>query len=133
MKFAITFTALLITSIGCKETISPNAAPNSEKFAPNSECFEVSYVTGICGQAVLKIENTAFFKYGETWNGHTNVFYTVFDCLVDEVKLKQARFFVTISNNPNIDCPRCLAALDYQGSKKHSVNIVTDCNSSVVD
>jgi hypothetical protein len=81
---------------------------------------------------VLKIENPAFFKFGETWKDHANVFYTVFDCPVNEMKLKQARFFVTISqNNPNatISCVRCTAAIDYQGSKKYFVNIVADCNA----
>jgi hypothetical protein len=121
--FSILFPALLITAISCKES--------KLVVIPNNVCFEVSYVTGICGQAVLKIENPAFFKFGETWNGNTNVFYTVFDCSVDEMKLKQTRFFVTISQNnpnPNINCFMCLAALDYQGSKKHFVTIVAECN-----
>jgi hypothetical protein len=125
----IFFTVLIFGASGCNETksVTPIAS---------NECFEVSYVTGICGQAVLKIEKPAFFKFGETWNGHANVFYTVFDCSVDEMKLKQAHFFVIISKenpNPNINCVMCLAALDYQGSKKYFVTIVAECESNLGD
>jgi hypothetical protein len=127
---------LLVTAIGCNETNSVPAKNESfsEKEDSNSndnECFEVSYVTGICGQAVLKIKDPAFFKFGENWNGNTNVFYTIFDCSVDEAKLRNANFFVTISeNNHTINCARCFAALDYQGSKKHAVAIVSECGDN---
>ena len=129
MKLFIAYTGLLFVAISCHDT--KFKAP-----APNNECFEVSYVTGICGQAMLKIENPAFFRFGETWDGHSNVFYTVFDCSVEEIKLKQARFFVTISQNNSdsySNCVRCMAALDYQGSKKYFVSIVTECNVSLVE
>ena len=97
--------------------------------APSDQCFEVSYVTGLCGQAVLKIENPVFFKLGETWNGHENVFYTVFDCSVDEAELSKTSFFVRIKQNTtDTDCIRCLALLDYQGSKQYLVDVVDDCS-----
>ncbi len=124
------FIALLFNAFSCSETKS---------VVPTNQCFEVSLVTDICGQAVLRIENPAFFKFGETWNGYENVFYTRFDCSVDEVKykkLKQEPFFVQIRQapaNPNVQCARCAAALDYQGSKKYFIDIVAECNSNSVD
>jgi hypothetical protein len=125
--YSFLFIALLFTVFSCSETKS---------VVPTNQCFEVSYVKGICGQSVLRIENPAFFKFGETWNGYENVFYTVFDCSVDEGKLKQANFFVQIRQdpaNPNIQCVMCTAALDYQGSKKYFVDVVGECNSDSGD
>lgn len=131
----ILFVALLITATGCIEpkSVSPKNESLEGTEDSNKECFKVSYITGICGQAILKIENPSFFKFGETWKDHANVFYTVFDCYVDEIKLRNAPFFVTISEsnpNPNTNCAMCLAVLDYQGSKKYFVSIVTECNGS---
>lgn len=102
-----------------------------------TQCFEVSFVTGICGHAVLKIEDPEFFDLGETWNEQENVFYTYFQCAANGVgfnqsQLSQNRFFVRIRQNPpspNPDCVMCAAALDYQGTKKYIVDIVANCNS----
>ena len=112
--------SILVTTFGCNE---------SNSVLPSDQCFEVSYITGICGQAVLKIENPAFFELGETWNGNENVFYTVFDCSVDESELDQSNFFVRIKQDTvDTNCIRCLATIDYQGSKQYLVDIVDDCS-----
>lgn len=103
----------------------------------NTTCFQVSFVAGICGEAVLKVEDPAFFKYGETWNGHTNVFFTVFECSVGEStgsNVSNEKFFVEIKKEnslSNNDCVRCLATLDYQGTQRHLVKIVSECNNSL--
>ncbi len=129
--FPFFFIALLPIVFSCNENNS---------VLIGTECVEVSYVTGICGQAVLKIENPAFFKFGETWNDQEHVFYTVFNCSADEVNvslghLSQNHFFVQIRQdqpNPNINCTTCFAALDYQGSKKYFADIVANCGTESI-
>ncbi len=114
----------MIAFVSCSEPETTNE---------NATCFQVSFVTGICGEAVLKIENPTFFKYGETWNGYTHVFFTVFECSVDEPKVSNEKFFVEIKNESpsfNTSCVRCFATLDYKGTQKHLVKIVSECNDS---
>ena len=89
------------------------------------QCVTVSYLTGICRQAVLKIEDPAFYGLGEQWNDHENVFFTVLGCQIDEASLKGRMFKVTISSKDTSDrnCVVCQAALDYTGSKRHFVTL----------
>lgn len=98
-----------------------------EEFPTPGACVEVSLVTELCGQAVLKIENPAYYHLGETWNGHENVFFTFWTC-EDMNKPKEGRFMVTLADsfNPG-DCAVCMAALDYQGDKKYPVKRVDVC------
>lgn len=100
-----------------------------DPISASNQCFEVSYVTGICSQAILKIEDPDFFDLGETSNGEQNVFYTVFDCTVDESGLSQSNFFVRIKQDTSdMNCIRCLAAVGYDGSKRYLVDVVDDCS-----
>gem|GEM_PF-4329439 len=86
--------------------------------------FEVELVTTTCGEAVLQIQDSAHYAYGETWNGHDHVFFTVFDCTVDIEKLQEGPFMVTLVDEPGPqDCARCLATLDYSGNKKYHVRV----------
>ncbi len=95
---------------------------------PGENCFAVSYLMGICGQAVLKIQNPEFYHLGETWNGHENVFLTDFACEVDVSSILKGIFYVSISENFSLgECVRCAAAIDYTGSKNHPVNVLTNC------
>jgi hypothetical protein len=89
------------------------------------QCVTVSYLTGICRQAVFKIEDPAFYGLGEQWNDHKNVFFTVLGCEIDEASLKGKVFKVTISttDTSNRNCVVCQAALDYNGSKKYFVTL----------
>jgi hypothetical protein len=89
------------------------------------KCVTVSYLTGICRQAVLKIEDPAFFGLGEQWNDNQNVFFTVLGCEIDEASLKGRVFKVTISSEDTgvENCVVCQAALDYTGSKKYFVTL----------
>lgn len=91
------------------------------------QCIEVSYVTGICGQAVLKIENPAFQHLGETWNGHEHVFLTEFSC-ADDMLSKDGKFNIIILADLDLgNCARCAAAIDYNGNKRYPVKRVNNC------
>ncbi len=94
------------------------------------ECIEVSYVTGICGQIVLKIENPEYYFLGETWNGNEHVFSTLLHC-DDMGKSTEGTFLVTIQDvyEPG-SCAVCLAMLDYSGEKKFPVRLVDVCAPS---
>ncbi len=91
----------------------------------NSKCVTVSYVTGICRQAVFKIEEPDFYELGEQWNDQKNVFFTVLGCEINEASLKGRLFKVTIGGKDNSDrnCVVCQAALDYTGRKKYFVTL----------
>jgi hypothetical protein len=90
-------------------------------------CITVSYSKGICGEAVLKIEDSAFYWMGESWNGEDNVFFTVLGCDVNVQALMNKKFKVLVSDKDNSDpsCVRCAATLAYSGNKKY---FVTLCN-----
>ena len=123
--FRFLIIAMVFTQIGCED---------ENTIDPLDQCFEVSYVTGICGQAILKIENPNFFELGESTNGEENVFYTVFDCSVDETQLSQSNFFVRIKKDTvDNDCIRCLATIGYQGSKRFLVDVVDHCSGDFSD
>jgi hypothetical protein len=91
------------------------------------ECIEVKYVTGICGQAVLEIQDPAYYHLGETWNGNNHVFYTLFHC-DDMEKSTEGTFLITIQEayEPG-SCAVCLAMLDYTGEKRYDVRRVDVC------
>lgn len=95
------------------------------------QCIEVSLVQSLCSQAVLKIENPAFYHLGETWNGHQNVFFTMLGCSADEARLAGKRFFVTLEEKEtDNDCARCEALLLYQGNKKYFVQVHEVCTAT---
>lgn len=103
------------------------ACERQELALASGSCFEVSYVSGICGQAVLKIETPAFYHLGESWNGHDNVFLTMFSC-EDDMLSKEGTFYVTLLTEPDPgDCARCQAAVDYSGNKNYPVKRVNQC------
>ena len=107
---------LVFTLLSCEEIL-----------LEDSKCLEVSLVDELCGHAVLKIENPAYYHLGETWNDNENVFYTFFDC-EDMEKDKDGTFFVEILDDfKEADCPVCLALIDYQGEKRHPVKILDVC------
>jgi len=125
MKIIIASLLILSLASGCDNR---NSTIVPKEFEVAQKCFQVSYVTGICSQAILKIENPDFFSYGENLETYSNVFFTVFDCGVDESKLLQSKFYVSIIDKPeDSSCVRCLAALDYKGTKKYHVQVVSKC------
>lgn len=95
----------------------------------DQDCIEVSYVRGICGQAVLKILTPAYKHLGEKEGNDTDVFLTEFSC-EDANKSTEGTFYIQLLEKPNLgDCPRCLAALIYNGKKKYNVRRVDTCNA----
>lgn len=120
-KFVCLLYSLFILSCE-KSTVYPVSDKEKEH---KGKCVSVSYLTGICRQAVLKIEDPAHYGLGEQWNGHENVFFTVLGCQIDEAGLKGRVFKVDISDKDTSDqnCIVCKAALDYTGSKSYSVTL----------
>lgn len=105
-------------------------ALSCEEKSPTSigECIAVSYVRGICGQAVLKIHDPRYFYLGEDADGDTNVFLAGLECFTDYNVLQKHTFFVEL--NPadfNSNCAVCLAAVSYSGSKQYAVRVHETC------
>lgn len=117
---------LAVASMSCeREPINAD-----DKTENNTNCFGVSYVSGVCSTVVLKIEDSAYYDLGESWKEHDNVFLTELPCGVDEEALKQGIFFISISDVDNRgECPRCLALIDYSGSKKYFITLQDACTS----
>jgi hypothetical protein len=108
------------------------AACDKAKLKEPHECVPVTYQYGICGKAVLKIENSAYYDLGENVGEHENVFLATLECFTDENALKNKVFFVQI--NPadfNQNCAVCFAAVVYNGSKHYNVRVSNDCTSGV--
>jgi hypothetical protein len=105
-----------------KNIIDPLPGKNDHE---KPKCVSVSFVTGICRQAVFKIEDPAFYELGEQWNDQKNVFFTVLGCEINEASLKGRPFKVTISGKDSSDrnCVVCQAALNYTGRKKYFVTL----------
>lgn len=100
---------------------------------PENGCIEVSLVTEICGNAVLKIIDPAYQHLGESWNDHHNVFLTSFNC-EDMGSEKEGTFYVKfLEEYKSGDCAVCLAMIDYQGDKKYPVKIVGVCDVEMAD
>lgn len=108
------------------------AACDKTKLKEPHECVPVTYQYGICGKAVLKIENSAYYDLGENVGEYENVFLATLECFTDEDALKNKVFFVQI--NPadfNQNCAVCFAAVVYDGSKHYNVRLSNDCTSGV--
>lgn len=108
------------------------AACDKTKLKEPHECVPVTYQYGICGKAVLKIENSVYYDLGENVGEHENVFLATLECFTDENALKNKVFFVQI--NPadfNQNCAVCYAAVVYDGSKHYNVRVSNDCTSGV--
>ncbi|MFY8035981.1 MAG: hypothetical protein ACOVMQ_02380 [Cyclobacteriaceae bacterium] len=95
----------------------------------SGKCVKVKLVSILCGQAVLHIEDPAAYALGETWKSHTNVFFVVFDCSVNEQAIANTTFYVDLQKSPFLDdtCPRCAAAVDYTGEKKYYARVSSKC------
>ena len=104
------------------------ACDKGETALLDANCVQVSYVIGICGEAVLKIENPTQFHMGENWNGHENVFFTILPCGTDEQALSNGTFYVEIVPSIQDDsCVRCAATIGYSGSKRYHIVLRNQC------
>jgi len=129
---------ILMVVIGCGCNGLENEKVPGESESPTKghkniqiDCLQVSYVSGICGEAVLKIEDPRFIQYGESWNGHANVFFGQLDCSFTDPLPKETKFYVSIHTDRvklDFGCAQCLATVDYQGSKRYFITKVGGCN-----
>jgi hypothetical protein len=103
--------------------------PETTNFPQN--CIAVKYLRGICGEAVLQIQDPRYYKYGETTNEEDHVFRGTFECSSDLDALeKRALFYVELNpQNFNNNCANCDATVLYSGSKYYSVRVHQNCNS----
>lgn len=100
--------------LGCKDS-----------FNQPGEYVPVTLVRQMCGHAVLKIQDPAYYYLGETADGESNVFLGGLECFAippeDEV--------FAVQLNPkdfNTDCAFCMGAISYSGNKHYNVRIHTD-------
>jgi hypothetical protein len=137
MKIHHVLQILLVTlAASCASVENEKVPAENERSAKGSkkvkiDCLEVSLVSGICGVAVLKIEDSRFTQYGESWNGHSNVFFGQMDCSFTEPLPNEKKFFISISTDQlelDFSCAQCLATVDYQGSKKYFISKVDGCD-----
>lgn len=98
---------------------------NDDEAEPlNTSCIPVKYVDGICGTAILQIQDENFFTLGETANGFDHVFFTMLPCAADAEVLNGETFSISIINKSDLgDCIQCLAAISYSGNKSYHIAI----------
>lgn len=109
--------------------LSITSCQDAKEVELSGKCVKVKLVSILCGQAVVHIEDPAYYSLGETWNTHTNVFFAVFDCSVNEQSITNTTFYVELHTSPfmNDTCPRCAAAIDYTGTKRYYAHVVPNC------
>jgi hypothetical protein len=116
-------TALFLLSlmVGCNSTI--NDLPNN--------CIAVKYVRGICGNAVLKIQDSRYFDVGEEADGDSHVFLATLECFADVEAVKDKVFYVELNpSNFDSNCAVCLAMVAYSGSKHYNVRVHQVCGNN---
>lgn len=106
-------------------------------------CVKVKIVASICGNAVLQIQDPAYYSYGEKgWasGGQVldHVFYTEFSCQ-DERTLSQLGSSSLVGTVLNVkfvekptagECIRCMATVANAPNTRRYVQISTDCNET---
>lgn len=109
------------------------AGCTSEPTEFTGECVAVTYLRGICNQAVLQIQDPQYFEKGENVDGETNVFLATFECDANLPPLEPAdgnRVFFVELNPPDFrsDCAVCLAAPPFSGTKVYPVRVHATCS-----
>ena len=126
MKLSFLAVAMLVWIGPCDEPFI------SLKLKDAGTCVDVSWVAGICGEAVLKIESKDYQTLGESWNGNDHVFFTILPCGTDEQGLTTGTFKVLIreSNTPDFgDCVRCKATVAYTGKNRYEIAFPSSCSN----
>jgi hypothetical protein len=95
--------------------------------AASEKCVRVKYLRGICGQGVLQLLSPTDFDLGETVGGEVNVFLGLFECGVLEPAVDSVFFVELKPQEFDGNCARCLAAVDFSGTKQYNVRIVKNC------
>jgi hypothetical protein len=110
--------------------ISILAACNSDNHTLPSNCIPVKYVRGICGNAVLQVQNPHYYGVGENADGDDHVFLATLECFSDIDAIKGRLFYVEL--NPTdfkSDCVVCQAMVNYSGTKQYRVRIHQECGT----
>lgn len=101
---------------------------SAEPVSASPKCVKVSYVDGICLEAILRIEDESAARYGEQWGGEKGVFYGLFPCGTDWDLVTNGSFYVEILEAPEQPtCVRCMATINYTGSKVFPVKLTSGC------
>ncbi len=113
---------------GCSNDVTGVEENELKESATSDRCIKVSYVGGICGQALLKIEDPRFANLGGTWNELKDVFQTMLPCDAPGDISARSFFFVRLIDRENVgECPRCLAIIEYPGVKAYHIELVETC------
>lgn len=97
-------------------------------------CIPIKMVRGICGTAIFKIEDPAYYHLGEDVDGEVNVFLGTLECSFlrsfpnDQIPLDKILYAELNPEDFRQDCARCYALVDYSGSKNYRVRVHEKCN-----
>jgi hypothetical protein len=117
--FFFTFCAVILT--GCQSEETPKSA----------NCIRVKYLRGICGQAVLQLQEERHYSLGETVGNERHVFLGTLECGTNEQSLENKIIYIEIEPEDfNTNCAVCLAAIDYAGNVQHPVRVVGPCTAT---
>jgi hypothetical protein len=111
--------------------VSILAACNSDNQPLPGNCIPVKYVRGICGHAVLQIQDPLYYSVGENADGDDHVFLATLECFSNIEAVKNKLFYVEL--NPTdfkSDCAVCLAMVNYSGTKQYGVRVHQVCSTT---
>ncbi len=108
------------------------AGCDTETQSSFDNCISVTFVRALCGYAVLQIQNPSYYAVGETTEDGDHVFLAEVECDANFAELQSTALFYVELNPVNFDndCPVCMAAIHYSGSKKYKVRIHSQCAGS---
>lgn len=122
MKRLTMLLAVAVAMLGSCET------QNSEL---TSKYIPVTLVNQICGTAVFKIQDSAFYAYGEDVDGYEHVFFGRLECPLSEagsmedIAIPKDRLLYAELDPEGFKpgCAICLAIINYSGQKHYNVRI----------
>jgi hypothetical protein len=119
MKTRVCFVILTILLWNCE----------SQTLKTTGGCIPVIQIGGICGQAVLQIQDPDLYHFGEETDGYEHVFLATLECNAFQIEPGKTFYVQLNPDNFNGNCAMCLAAVDYSGSKKYPVRIFNSCSN----
>lgn len=109
--------------------------PHAPTSSFTGECVPVSMVRSVCGTAVFKIQDPAFYHYGENVEGEENVFLGILECSSTNESTNAYNSpyqLIYVELNPkNFEqgCSICQAIVNYSGRTNYNVRINEKCSS----
>jgi hypothetical protein len=104
------------------------AGCQSEETSESANCIRVKYLRGICGQAVLQLQEERHYSLGETVGNEHHVFLGTLECGTNEPLLENKTIYIEVEPDDfNTNCAVCLAAIDYAGNLRYKVRVVNPC------